>query len=132
MAMEISYEKDTIVSGMLTAKSDGVKTIKLWADTLGAIKEINGFIYYPTQRVEQDMVADHISLMRYHAKDSIRTATAESPKIPAPDAGTKNPAKTDSITKKYEEGYSGTGHNKKTSLRKPEENRTATTVRYWT
>ena len=99
MAMEISYEKDTIVSGMLTAKSDGVKTIKLWADTLGAIKEINGFIYYPTQRVEQDMVADHISLMRYHAKDSIRTATAESPKIPAPDAGTKNPAKTDSITK---------------------------------
>ena len=49
----------------------GVETLTLFADTLGEIKEIRGFIYYPQQETPQPLLADRISLMRYHATDSL-------------------------------------------------------------
>ena len=38
-------------------------------------KEIRGFIYYPQQETPQPLLADRISLMRYHATDSFISFT---------------------------------------------------------
>ncbi|ADV44314.1 DUF4296 domain-containing protein [Bacteroides helcogenes] len=73
MAMQIQYENDSIINDILKVKKTGIKTITLTADTLGKIKEIRGFIYYPVQKVSRPVLIDHISLMRYHASDSIPT-----------------------------------------------------------
>lgn len=77
MAMQIFYAKDTI-NDMLKIKQSGMETISLFADTLGGIKEIRGFIYYPTQKSTQSILADRISLMRYHAKDTLFNARKDS------------------------------------------------------
>lgn len=77
MAMQILYAKDT-VSGMLKVGKAGTETISLTADTAGAIKEIRGFIYYPMQSSARTLLADRISLMRYHAKDTLFTAKKDS------------------------------------------------------
>lgn len=71
MAMQIEYENDSVINHMLKVKDTGVETISLFADTLGKIKEVRGFIYYPMQKSSQPLLIDHISLMRYHATDSI-------------------------------------------------------------
>lgn len=77
MAMQVSYAKDSVVSAMLRVKESGIQTIKLWADTLGSIKDVSGFIYYPPQQKSQGLVADHIMLMRYHAQDSLPPVQAD-------------------------------------------------------
>lgn len=77
MAMQILYAKDTLNS-MLRVGGPGVETVSLSADTLGAIKEIRGFIYYPAPEGKQEILADRISLMRYHAKDTLFSAGEES------------------------------------------------------
>ena len=46
MGMQVIYEKDTI-NHLKTITRPGVQQIRLYADTLGAMKEIRGFIYYP-------------------------------------------------------------------------------------
>lgn len=73
MAMQILYAKDTI-SELLKVNKSGIKTLSLAADTLGEIKEIRGFIYYPMQKSSQYLIADRIELMRYHAKDTLFNA----------------------------------------------------------
>ena len=55
-----------------------METLTLFADTLGEIKEIRGFIYYPQQETPQPLLADRISLMRYHATDSLVIAPKDS------------------------------------------------------
>ena len=50
----------------------------MFADTLGEIKEIRGFIYYPVQTSAQSILTDRISLMRYHATDTLFNADKES------------------------------------------------------
>ena len=80
MAMQILYAKDTL-NEMLKVKRSGTETISLFADTLGEIKEIRGFIYYPAQKSTQSILADRISLMRYHATDTLFNVDKESLKI---------------------------------------------------
>ena len=77
MAMQVLYAKDTL-NDMLKIKQSGTETISLFADTLGAIKEIRGFIYYPAQLSAQSILADRISLMRYHATDTLFNAEKDS------------------------------------------------------
>nr|WP_302831736.1 DUF4296 domain-containing protein [uncultured Bacteroides sp.] len=77
MAMQIFYEKDT-VNGLLKIKEAGTETLTLSADTLGKIKEVRGFIYYPMQKTAQSLLADQISLMRYHATDTLFNAQKDS------------------------------------------------------
>lgn len=42
--------------------------LTLTGDTLGDIKEVNGFIYYPCQDSVKPLMMNRISLMRYHAR----------------------------------------------------------------
>lgn len=88
MAMQILYAKDT-VSGMLKVGKSGTETISLTADTAGAIKEIRGFIYYPMQSSARTLLTDRISLMRYHAKDTLFTAKKDS--VAQPEKEKKEP-----------------------------------------
>lgn len=78
MAMQIIYEKDTLNHWEVITQP-GVQQIRLFADTLGAMKEIKGFIYYP---VENDkggaLLADRFALTRYHCTDSLSVAARDS------------------------------------------------------
>ena len=79
MAMQVLYEKnDSVISAIRKVQDTGVETLTLFADTLGEIKEIRGFIYYPQQETPQPLLADRISLMRYHATDSLVIAPKDS------------------------------------------------------
>ena len=72
MAMQVAYAKDTIVSALCRIDSSQVAQLVLQADTLGDIKELRGFIYYPTNQPKQTLLIDSVSLMRYHqTNDSI-------------------------------------------------------------
>ena len=69
MALQILYEKDTVNHLTVQNVSD-VTRVCLYADTLGKMKEIKGFIYYPTKSTDV-LLIDRISMMRYHCKDSL-------------------------------------------------------------
>ncbi len=71
MAMQVAYEKDSVISTWQHVDTAGVHTLTLFADTLGAIKEVSGFVYMPSQPDSGTLLADHIMLMRYHANDSL-------------------------------------------------------------
>lgn len=71
MSMQIVYKNDSIISDLLKVYRSGEETIALHADTLGEIKEIRGSIYYPAARATRTLLADRISLMRYHATDTL-------------------------------------------------------------
>ena len=76
MAMQVTYAKDTIVSALCRIDSSQVAQLVLQADTLGDIKELRGFIYYPTNQPKQTLLIDSVSLMRYHqTNDSIPATT---------------------------------------------------------
>lgn len=78
MAMQVSYSKDTILHAISRIDTTQLAKLTLFADTLGDIKEISGFIYYPNKRVKQALLIDTISLMRYHANnDSIPSTQPE-------------------------------------------------------
>lgn len=68
MAMQVSYANDSTISELRRITHSGVETLCLSADTLGAIEKISGFLYYPRQRSNRMLLADSISLMRYHAE----------------------------------------------------------------
>lgn len=74
MAMQIRYEKnDSVISVLRRVEGDGTEVLSLAADTLGEMKEVRGFIYYPQSEETRPLLADRISLVRYHAKDSLVT-----------------------------------------------------------
>ena len=79
MAMQVIYEKDT-VSHWTTVTEPGVQKIRLFADTLGQMKEIKGFIYYPLERQEKAgaLLADCFSMTRYHCTDTLAFAVRDS------------------------------------------------------
>lgn len=78
MAMQVVYE-DSTVSGIQKVYQSGTETVALFADTLGEIKEIRGYIYYPAaQAARTTLLADRISLMRYHATDTLSFAENDS------------------------------------------------------
>lgn len=109
MAMQILYEKnDSVVSAIQKIKNAGIETISLSADTLGKIKEVRGFIYYPMQTSQQPLLADRISLMRYHATDSLVIAPKDSLQQAADSIGKdsikKKPAEVKTINTQEQEG----------------------------
>ena len=57
-----------------------VQEIRLYADTLGAMKEIRGFIYYPMLGEQKGgtLLADHFTMTRYHCKDTLAFAVRDS------------------------------------------------------
>lgn len=76
MAMQVAYAKDTIISALCRVDSSQVAQFVLQADTLGDIKELRGFIYYPTNQPKHTLLIDSVSLMRYHqTNDSIPATT---------------------------------------------------------
>ena len=79
MAMQVIYEKDTL-NRLETITDPGVHQLRLYADTLGVMKEIKGFIYYPGVRGEKAgaLLADRFSLTRYHCSDSLSVAERDS------------------------------------------------------
>lgn len=72
MALQIIYEKDT-VSHWKTFTSPGVRQIRLYADTLGNMKEIKGFIFYSVEDSLKSgtLLADRFAMTRYHCKDTL-------------------------------------------------------------
>lgn len=89
MAMQIKYGNDSVITDALRVKDTGLETITLFADTLGKIEEIRGFIYYPLQKSSRPLLIEHVSLMRYHAVDSIPHAAKDSLSENAGKAGKK-------------------------------------------
>ena len=79
MAMQVIYEKDT-VSHWTIVTEPGVQKIRLFADTLGQMKEIKNFIYYPLERQEKAgaLLADCFSMTRYHCTDTLAFAVRDS------------------------------------------------------
>ncbi|EJW95417.1 hypothetical protein EVA_16485 [gut metagenome] len=79
MAMQVIYDKDTVSRWTIVRKS-GVHHICLHADTLGKMKEIKGFIYYPVEKDRQtgSLLADCFSMMRYHCTDTMAFAVRDS------------------------------------------------------
>ena len=71
MAMQIVYDNDSIISEMLTIDTNGPQTIALQSDTMGEIREIKGFIFYPHAKQTNTLLVDKISLMRYHSTDTL-------------------------------------------------------------
>lgn len=99
MAMQITYENDSIISEMKTITSSGVESIYLQSDTLGDIKEIKGFIYYPREKTPRTLITDQITLMRYHSTDSLYTS---SDSIQSNSLDSMPAKKTDDTSKKIE------------------------------
>ncbi len=88
MALQVLYEKDTL-HALLQARQAATETVWLAADTLGALKEVRGFIYYPEQESGQSLLVDRISLMRYHATDTLPPLQSVSPEAAADTVGGK-------------------------------------------
>lgn len=87
MAMQIHYKNDSIVGDIRRILSAGDHSLTLQGDTLGAIEEVTGFVYYPRQAEQRALLLNRISLMRYHctdttsvaAKDTLKTVSGEQP-----------------------------------------------------
>ena len=79
MAMQVIYEKDTI-NHWKKVTEPGVQQIRLFADTLGSMKEIKGFIYYPMDSQEKGgaVLADRFMMTRYHCTDTVSFAVRDS------------------------------------------------------
>lgn len=103
MAMQVKYENDTIINRVLRIKDAGVETISLFADTLGKIQEVRGFIYYPMQESLRPLLVDGISLMRYHARDSLFQVKQDSMSGKKPEAAEEKQVKQKLLEVKPEE-----------------------------
>lgn len=72
MFLQATYDNDSTVLSFSEIKQNGRKELTVYSDTLGVIKEINGFIYIPqNDSLLSEYYVSNISLMRYHAKDSL-------------------------------------------------------------
>lgn len=104
MALQIHYKNDSVVGNMLRVLKAGEHTLSLQGDTLGAIREVTGFVYYPEQKVQRPLLLNRISLMRYHCTDTMKVAVKDTlapvsgkkvETVPAADTVTKKPAATE-------------------------------------
>lgn len=98
MAMAVHYANDSIISQMKRIVHSGMYTIRLHADTLGDIKDIKGFVYYTggSKDTIRHLFMDQISLMRYHATDTIAAAKTDSLSGDKPEKKTE-PEKKDTV-----------------------------------
>ena len=79
MAMQIRYSSDTIINRTIKITKPGPHYIALHADTLGKISAVNGFIYFTGGvHASHILLADHITMMRYHCKDTLSFTARES------------------------------------------------------
>lgn len=78
MAMQIVYENDSMISATKSVQNSEIEYIRLQSDTLGMIKEVRGFIYYPSGKQIKTLMADQIALTRYHCKDTLTAAARDS------------------------------------------------------
>lgn len=79
MSMAVQYENDSIIGETKIVMSTGMERIRIQSDTLGAIKKVQGFIYYTAKRDSiMHLFADSISLLRYHSNDSLFSAKTDS------------------------------------------------------
>lgn len=77
MAMQIRYKNDSIVGNMFPVLRAGEYSLSLQGDTLGAIEEVTGFVYYPAQTERRSLLLDRISLVRYHCTDTLQVAAGD-------------------------------------------------------
>ncbi|MDR0976251.1 MAG: DUF4296 domain-containing protein [Prevotellaceae bacterium] len=71
MSLQIAYKNDSTLSELLKVYASGTQTITLASDTLGELKEVRGFIYYPAPTASHNLLLDSITLMRYHADEAV-------------------------------------------------------------
>ncbi len=77
MAMQIVYTNDSILEKQCRIDSSKVVTLSIASDSLGAIKEVRGYIYYPTRKSLATVLTDQITLMRYHAHHIVNASDTE-------------------------------------------------------
>lgn len=89
MALQLVYEDDSLCQTVHTVGRSGVASVAVGNDTLGALRGVRGFIYYPRPAVpEAGVHIDGIKLMRYHQAPGDSIAKR---KQPAGKAGDKKP-----------------------------------------
>lgn len=97
MAMQLQFEKnDTVLSVLKYIRKSGFQKMRLTGDTLGEIKSIRGFVYYPMQKGKNILRTDTVSLMRYHKKEN---KAEEMPSDSLSNDSAAGQAAADSITK---------------------------------
>ena len=101
MSLSLRYESDSVVSALRRIRRAGEYSITLQGDTLGRLKGVDGFVYYPGND-GRTLLLDRISLMRYHCTDTLASAAADTletvPEKPAGKPGVE-PAKADEVKK---------------------------------
>ena len=76
MSLSLRYKNDSVVSALRKVCGAGEYSITLQGDTLGALEEVGGFVYYPAGD-GRILLLDRISLMRYHCADTLASAAAD-------------------------------------------------------
>lgn len=72
MSLQAIYENDSTVYVQNRIKNSGLSSLRVYADTLGALKEVRGFIYIPqNDSLLSEYFVSEVTLMRYHAQDSL-------------------------------------------------------------
>ena len=77
MGIQIQFENDSIISETKRVAESGIQRIRLQSDTLGAIKEVKGFIYYPRKKTPHTLLTDGITLKRDVVKEVASKETAD-------------------------------------------------------
>jgi hypothetical protein len=78
MSMAIQYANDSVISKTNRVYESGLQSIRIQADTLGDIKEVRGYVYYSAGKDSaKHLLANRISLMRYHSNDSLFSEKAD-------------------------------------------------------
>lgn len=76
MSMSLHYKSDSVISAFRKIFTTGDYSISLQSDTMGELKEVNGFVYYSSSE-KKSLLLDKISLMRYHSADSVAVAVTD-------------------------------------------------------
>lgn len=67
MALTIRLENDSVVNRIFPVSRSGMSDIRLKSDTLSAVREVSGFVYYAGGEGERNsLLLDRIALIRYH------------------------------------------------------------------
>ena len=69
ISLSLRYRNDSVISRLQKVTTDRKQTFTLYANSLGRIREVYGFIYFPKQKDNRIMLADSVSLIRLHAKE---------------------------------------------------------------
>lgn len=97
MAMQIHYKNDSVIGTSVPIYQPGVQTLTLAGDTLGALSEVKGFVYYPRPHASRPLLLHRISLMRYHAREKDSLDVADSLDTEAPQETPVGKSRKDSI-----------------------------------